>query len=93
VADTGVGIAPEALPHVFDEFRQDGETGRQRGGSGLGLTIARRLVDLHGGSIRVESEPGRGSTFFVTLPVAAAIPEPPPHDAGLAFAVGSTAPM
>lgn len=80
VADSGIGIAPEVLPHVFDEFRQDGATNRQRGGSGLGLAIARRLVESHGGTIRAESELGRGSTFFVTLPVATAAQARPPAD-------------
>jgi signal transduction histidine kinase len=69
VADTGIGIAPEALPHVFDEFRQaDDGASRRYQGSGLGLAIVRRLVRLHGGVIAVVSEPGAGSTFTVTLP-------------------------
>lgn len=73
VADTGIGISPEALRHVFDEFRQaDASTTRRFGGAGLGLTIARNLAEMQGGSIRVESEVGRGSTFTLSMPVAAA---------------------
>jgi PAS domain S-box-containing protein len=72
VADRGAGIAPEFLPHVFERFRQaDQQTTRQHGGLGLGLAIVRHLVELHGGSVRAESEgEGRGSTFTVMLPVA-----------------------
>ena len=72
VSDTGAGIGPEFLPHVFDAFRQaeDG-AGRQQGGVGLGLSIARELVDAHRGEIRAESDgPGRGATFIVRLPLA-----------------------
>ncbi len=69
VADSGIGIAPEAMPHVFDEFRQaDAGTARRYQGSGLGLAIVHRLVRLHGGTVAVESEPGRGSIFTVRLP-------------------------
>ena len=72
VSDTGVGIPPEFLPHVFDRFRQaDQRTTRQHGGMGLGLAIVRHLVELHGGTVRAESAgEGRGSTFTVLLPVA-----------------------
>jgi PAS domain S-box-containing protein len=73
VIDDGQGISPDFLPHVFDRFRQqDATTARQHGGLGLGLAIVRHLAELHGGSVRVESEgEGRGATFTITLPVAA----------------------
>ncbi|HNR88201.1 MAG TPA: SpoIIE family protein phosphatase [Spirochaetota bacterium] len=72
VADTGIGIAPEQQSVIFDAFRQaDGTTARRQDGAGLGLAIVKHLVELHGGAIRIESEPGRGATFIVTLPVAA----------------------
>ena len=71
VRDTGAGIAPEHLPYVFERFyRADKARNRQTGGAGLGLAIARQLVVAHGGTITVDSEPGRGSTFTFTLPVA-----------------------
>jgi signal transduction histidine kinase len=71
VTDTGQGIEPEFLPHLFDRFRQqDAATNRQHGGLGLGLSIVRHLVELHGGTIFARSGgPGRGSTFVVSLPV------------------------
>jgi signal transduction histidine kinase len=74
VSDTGVGIAREFLPHVFDRFRQaDGSTTRQYGGLGLGLAIVRALAELHGGWVAAESEGlGRGSRFTFGLPCAAA---------------------
>jgi CheY-like chemotaxis protein len=73
VADTGIGIEPEFLPHVFDRFRQaDSTTTRVHGGVGLGLSIARQLVEAHQGTITVESDgKNHGSTFTVRLPMAA----------------------
>ncbi len=69
VTDTGTGIPVEKLPTIFDKFTQaDGSITRRYGGTGLGLTITRRLVEMHGGTIRVDSEVGRGSSFRVSLP-------------------------
>jgi signal transduction histidine kinase len=69
VKDTGTGIAPEALPHIFNRFyRADESRQQQNGESGLGLAIAKSLIELHGGQIAVESELGQGSTFTVVLP-------------------------
>ena len=73
VADTGVGIAPDELPMVFREFRQLGRTAGHGGGSGLGLAVSKRLIELHGGSMWVESQPGKGSTFYFTLPLTGTV--------------------
>jgi signal transduction histidine kinase len=70
VQDTGTGIAPEELPRVFDRFYRGDEARARAGGTGLGLAIARMVAERHGGAIRAESEPGRGSTFTVRLPAA-----------------------
>jgi len=70
VADTGEGIPAEDLPNIFERFyRVDKSRTRATGGSGLGLTIARRLVEAHGGTIQVQTEPGKGSRFSFTVPV------------------------
>ena len=69
VADTGIGIPPEGLDRIFQSFYQrDGQSRKRYGGTGLGLTIARRLVEMMGGEIAVESEAGKGTCFRVTLP-------------------------
>ncbi len=72
VADTGEGIPPELLARVFERFyRTDSSRSRDRGGSGIGLTIARAIAEAHGGTLRAESDgPGLGSRFILTLPVA-----------------------
>ena len=69
--DTGGGISVENLPYVFERFyRADKSRSRATGGAGLGLAIARQLVEVHGGRIVVESTPGQGAQFTFTLPVA-----------------------
>lgn len=84
VSDTGKGIAPEFLPHVFDRFRQEESGARREGGLGLGMSITSQLVELHGGTIRAESAgPGKGATFTVRLPVMVAH-EPGSRDADAA---------
>jgi PAS domain S-box-containing protein len=89
VKDTGDGISPEVLPHVFERFRQGGGHAYGKGGLGLGLAIVHHIVELHSGHVRASSEgPGRGSSFVVQLPAAADRPAPvaqppaPPPAAG-----------
>jgi signal transduction histidine kinase/CheY-like chemotaxis protein len=79
VADTGPGIAPADQQRLFEPFQQlDSSIRRKHGGSGLGLTISKRFVELHGGKMWLESAPGAGTTFFFSLPILA--PEPAPGD-------------
>lgn len=80
VTDSGIGISKEFLPHVFDRFRQaDASTTRIHGGLGLGLSIVHQLVDLHGGTVSVQSEgEGKGATFTITLPFVGVVNS---HDA------------
>src|SRR6185503_10561447 len=68
VTDTGPGIAPDEQAAIFEEYRQSGDINVRRIGTGLGLAITRRLVQMHGGFIEVESELGRGSRFTIVLP-------------------------
>jgi signal transduction histidine kinase len=69
VADTGTGIAPDELPHLFQQFYRGGETRPpEKRGMGLGLALCREIISAHGGQVKVESEPGRGTRFTFTLP-------------------------
>lgn len=69
VSDTGEGIRPEDIPHVFEQFyRGDKSRSRATGGSGLGLAISRGIIAAHGGEIRVESASSAGTRFIFTLP-------------------------
>ena len=93
VRDTGRGIAPENLPRLFQRFyRADFARARSSGGTGLGLAIAQTIIAMHGGNISVESIPGRGSCFTVTLPISAQQPTPD-QDAAPAIAAPPLAPV
>jgi signal transduction histidine kinase/DNA-binding response OmpR family regulator len=95
VRDTGIGIPPECQHLVFEEFRQvDGELTRQHQGTGLGMPISKRLVELHGGQMWLESTPGVGTTFFFTIPIhqastptASVLDVPPAHAAPMVVVV------
>jgi len=89
VSDSGIGMTPEQLGRVFDAFAQaDATTSRKYGGTGLGLAITKRFCELMGGGVVVESEPGRGSTFTVRLPVDLSQPVPSPDPVQLAESEG-----
>ncbi|MBL8941619.1 MAG: HAMP domain-containing histidine kinase, partial [Myxococcales bacterium] len=81
VTDTGVGIAPDELPLIFEEYQQAGTISRRKKGTGLGLAIARSIALAHGGSLAVRSEVGRGSTFTLVLPI-----DPPRRPAAIDIA-------
>jgi signal transduction histidine kinase len=84
VADTGPGISPEEADKIFDEFYQIPQAVRPKiKGMGLGLTIAKKLLEMHGGKIWVQSEPGRGSTFFFILPAGELVDVPSRDNLGL----------
>lgn len=87
VSDTGEGIGPDLLPYIFDPFRQGHAGGTRKGGLGLGLSIVKSLVELHGGAVRVDSAgAGAGATFIVELPLAAGgRPETAPPAIGRLF--------
>jgi signal transduction histidine kinase len=77
VHDSGIGIAPEDQAKIFDEFQQVGKSSdRSREGTGLGLTLAKRFIELHGGRIWIESEVGTGTTFTFAIPVGRAAAGP-----------------
>ena len=69
VRDTGNGISKEDLPHIFERFYRCDQS-RSKGGSGLGLSLAKAIVEAHGGRIGVSSQPGKGSTFTISLPIS-----------------------
>ena len=71
VTDEGIGISPDSMGRIFERFYQvDGSTKRRYGGMGVGLAVVWEIVEVHGGTVEVESEPGKGSTFTVALPRA-----------------------
>jgi signal transduction histidine kinase len=83
VEDTGIGIREEDIPTVFEAFRQvDSSSARRAQGTGLGLPISRRLAEMHGGRMWVESEEGIGSTFYFTLPLVGGNTPPPDEISG-----------
>ncbi len=79
VRDAGSGIAPEDLPHIFDRFYRGDKARLQNGKSGLGLAIAKSIIEAHGGSIAVESSPGQGATFTISLDASDFLSSEPPR--------------
>ncbi len=91
VQDSGIGIAPEDQARVFEEFEQTGSGQREEASTGLGLTLAKRFVELHGGRIWVESAIGKGTLFRFTLALAAPAVLAADREGGSALAADSTA--
>jgi signal transduction histidine kinase len=90
VTDSGIGIAPADQGAIFEEFRQVGtDTAQKSEGTGLGLTLAKKFVELHGGTIWVESELGKGATFTFTLPLASPAPSSEGGDRGVEAGTGT----
>ncbi len=82
IHDTGIGIEQEHISIVFEQFRQiDGNLNRSVGGTGLGMPITKKLIELHGGEIWIESVIGQGSTFFFTMPYQPPKTRPKPAEA------------
>jgi len=77
VQDTGIGINPEDLPHVFTKFYRTAQGRTKRSGTGLGLALVRAIVEQHGGRVTVASTPGEGSAFTIRLPAIASAPPSP----------------
>jgi len=93
-SDTGIGIDKLDQERIFHEFQQvDSGVGRSQAGTGLGLTLTRRFARLHGGDVRLESEPGKGSVFTISLPIQAHGPEPPAAPAAAGRATDSSRPL
>ncbi len=88
VRDTGPGIPPEEQKRIFEAFYRLRQSGKATEGTGLGLAITQRLVELHGGQLGLESQPGKGSCFYFSLPVAAAVREPLTRESGSKPSVG-----
>jgi signal transduction histidine kinase len=82
VTDTGIGMTPDQMGKLFQEFSQASSTARKYGGTGLGLAISKRFCQMMGGDITVESEPGRGSTFTIRLPRIVEAPVTAPAHTG-----------
>jgi len=93
IADQGVGIAPDQLPYIFDKFFRVDTSDTAVSGFGLGLYLVKRIIEAHQGSIRVESTPGRGTSFFITLPLPAVLNDEQPLPEPTITGMGSLQPQ